>query len=822
MTKPDDSTKNLIKENLKDFQKQFDLGETDEWKIFLPIRHHSPACAMHVRKAITEYKPDIVLVEGPSDCNHLIPILQDKEIITPIAIIDYFKDDKNVYGLNGVITPAEEVPFKFYTTYPFAEFSPEFQAISTSKEFDIPVLFIDIGLDKKLTDLKDSIVDRDNPFRDKIISKELWSDYHFVNNSFIKSLIKKSSCRDFNELWFNYFEINATNVSTQTFFEKLFSFGSITRELTPTNILSADGTNIREEFMINQIKDQSNIYKKILVITGAFHTLPLMNFDYFKKSKKKSKPVKDSGTAMVSPYSYYELSELSGYQSGINYPNFCHMVYKEMVNDRKDPFTPVVNNILSVTTKTNFGGYYTISTADIISAYHLAFNLASLRGRDDLSPYDMLDAVQSSFIKEELSKEEHPILKELEVQLTGTKIGNIPANAMKLPIESDFYAQVKKLKLPNETTEKTVRCEIYRRDIHRTKSRFLWQTVFLGIPYAELKTGPNYVDNSSLWLLTEQWIVKWDRDISFRFADLAPYGSTIEIASIGMFKEYLSKSIVNKDNALFGRFLIKCVQMGHFQLFDELLDLFQDKLETASFIDLMLYLKTLVVLFGFRDSLIPPENKNLQSYIQNNYLSVIQSFSNFSDINDDDLNKFTDSMRLLSQLLNDPLLNFLDKQALFQILKYVIKDDATSSKLLGVYLGFLYSFGEVDISEIEQIFNSLVSMIHTDQNQPVYFLEGLISLTKKVLFSGSILKILVRTINFIEEEKFLQLLPGLRRIFTTYMPKESFDLANLIADQVGKSNKDIQKDFELTPETIITLNKIDIEIKELLIDWRIA
>ena len=261
--------------------------------------------------------------------------------------------------------------------------------------------------------------------------------------------------------------------------------------------------------------------------------------------------------------------------------------------------------------------------------------------------------------------------------------------------------------------------------------------------------------------------------------------------------------------------------MGHFQLFDDLLELFQDKLETSSFIDLMSYLKTLVVLYGFRDSLIPPENSNLQSFIQNTYTSVIQSFSTFSDINEDLLDKFTDNMRLISQLINDPLLQFLDKDALLSILKYCIQDEKITPKLLGVYYGFLFSFGEVAISEIEYAFNSLVSMIHTDQNQPVFFLEGLISLTKKIMFSGSILTILVNTINTVEEEKFLQLLPGLRRIFTVYMPKESYDLANLIAQQIGQKDNDFQKQLTLSPESILQINKFDHEIQQILIDWKL-
>lgn len=789
--------------------------------IFIPIRHHSPSCAIHLQNVLTKFKPDAILIEGPSDANHLISVLQNKDIKPPIAVFDYLKDDKNQYQLNGELTPAEEVPYKFYSWYPFARFSPEYEAIVHAKNLEVPSFFIDIGLEKKLSELKDSIKDKNNKARKRIISHQLWSDFNYVHNSFIQSLIKKSSCRNFNEFWYNHFEITSPDTTDEDFFASVFAFGTITRKLTPVEIMKSDGTLLREDFMISQIAEYNKIFQKIVVITGAFHTLPLLSYDFTKKTKK-SKAIKESKTALVTPYSYFELSELSGYQAGMNFPNFCSLVYDETLNHRTKPFSFVVNTMLSLTTKNQINNYYSVSTADVISAYHLATNLASLRGREDISPYDMLDAIQSTFIKEELQEEIHPLIKQVNVYLTGTTIGFVPEDILQLPIEKDFYEQLKKLRLPQESEEKLVKCEIYKRDIHRNKSRFLWQTVFLGIPYAQLKTGPNYVDNTSLWLLTEQWLVKWEKEISFKFTSIAPYGTTIESASIAMFKEYLEKTIVNKDNALFGRFLIRAVQMGHFQLFDDLLELFQDKLETSSFIDLMTYLKTLVVLFGFRDSLIPPENHNLQSYVQNTYLSVIQSFSTFTDINDDLLDKFTDHMRLLSQLLNDPLLQFLDKVALFSILKYVLQDDNLSPKLSGVYYGFLFSFGEVYISQIEKEFNGLFSIVYMDQNQPIYFLEGLISLTKKILFSGSILQILVNTINTIDEQKFLQLLPGLRRIFTVYMPKESYDLANLIAEQVGSSKGTVQKELSLSPETVLNLNKFDHEIQQILIDWKLV
>ena len=43
--------------------------------VFFPVRHHSPACARQVDRLIRAIRPDAVLIEGPRDATHLIPLL---------------------------------------------------------------------------------------------------------------------------------------------------------------------------------------------------------------------------------------------------------------------------------------------------------------------------------------------------------------------------------------------------------------------------------------------------------------------------------------------------------------------------------------------------------------------------------------------------------------------------------------------------------------------------------------------------------------------------------------------------------------------------
>ena len=53
--------------------------------LYFPIRHHSPACSWHLKKAIEEYRPDCILIEGPENADSLIPVLASEESKTPLA-----------------------------------------------------------------------------------------------------------------------------------------------------------------------------------------------------------------------------------------------------------------------------------------------------------------------------------------------------------------------------------------------------------------------------------------------------------------------------------------------------------------------------------------------------------------------------------------------------------------------------------------------------------------------------------------------------------------------------------------------------------------
>lgn len=93
----------------------------------LGIRHHGPGSARSVRAALETIRPDVVLVEGPGDADEILPLAGDKEMRPPVAILIYATAD-----------PRQAV------YYPFAVFSPEWQAIQYALERNVPLRFVDL------------------------------------------------------------------------------------------------------------------------------------------------------------------------------------------------------------------------------------------------------------------------------------------------------------------------------------------------------------------------------------------------------------------------------------------------------------------------------------------------------------------------------------------------------------------------------------------------------------------------------------------------------------------------------------------------------
>ncbi|MGV9411977.1 DUF5682 family protein [Nocardia sp. NPDC003693] len=91
------------------------------------IRHHGPGSARSLRLALNRFRPDVILIEGPADADPLLGFVAADGMEPPVALLGYRPDE-----------PAKAA------MWPFAEFSPEWQAMTYAAEHGVRVGFCDL------------------------------------------------------------------------------------------------------------------------------------------------------------------------------------------------------------------------------------------------------------------------------------------------------------------------------------------------------------------------------------------------------------------------------------------------------------------------------------------------------------------------------------------------------------------------------------------------------------------------------------------------------------------------------------------------------
>src|SRR5262249_31349007 len=88
-------------------------------------RHHGPGSARAVRSALSALAPDAVLIEGPPEADPLVTHVT--ALIPPVAILAHAPDRPGRAAF-----------------WPFADFSPEGQAMRFATETRLPARFVDL------------------------------------------------------------------------------------------------------------------------------------------------------------------------------------------------------------------------------------------------------------------------------------------------------------------------------------------------------------------------------------------------------------------------------------------------------------------------------------------------------------------------------------------------------------------------------------------------------------------------------------------------------------------------------------------------------
>lgn len=701
------------------------------------IRHFSPAGAYFVRKFLNENRPDVVLIEGPADFDFLIDDIVSKNLLPPFAIMAYTKE-----------VPIETV------LYPFAVYSPEYQAILWARENNKECHFFDLesnimlGLESKN---EDEIIS-DAP--DKIHDKEKTSDFDM--ESFWERVLEQSE------------DMNAYKSGSALFGESLRNEDEVSlRDI------------IRESFMKRKIKeiiDSGIDNEKIVAITGAFHTSAIQSLDGAMTDKEYDSLKKKDSNITLMPYSYYRLSKRTGYGAGNTAPAYYELLWQGFIKNDK---TYHERKYLSLLAKymREHGGI--VSSAQVIEATMLSRSIANLRGGSIPTLVDLKDAGITcmgggSFGEMAMGFAQSDI---------GTKIGVVPQESMKTSIQSDFLSRLKALKLEKYKELVATPLQLDLRENLRVKSKesafldlnrsfFLYRLVTLGIYFAKIER--NRQDNAT-W--AENWILQWTPEAEIQIVESVLKGDTIDEAVAFVLGERLNNAISISEiadiiEAAFNCGIPKIVE-GSGRKLDEMasgaVSIHEIAVTTSKLSDM--------ILFGDIRKL---DRKPLEPIVKRLCIRAALILAGESACDDMAAVILVEDIQSIHNVF--VLHDFLDKDLWFDKLMEVSNRDDLNTKISGLATAILLDTGKTDENTLRiEVARRLSAGMPAELG--ANWFAGL-SIRNHYALIGrlTLWESLSEYMDSLDEEEFRRSLVFLRRAFVDYSSKEK----DMIAENLGE------------------------------------
>jgi hypothetical protein len=490
---------------------------------FFGVRHHGPGCARSLRAALRALQPDCVLVEGPPEADALVPLVVSEGMQTPVALLSYCPD---------------ETGFAVY--HPFAEFSPEWQALQWAARAGVPLRFIDLprandfGLDKarKEAAASSEAVDGSDlspgadpaaapvPMPDGGPAPEALDTSETRASDDPLSWLARAAGFDDGEAWWNQM-VEERGVAESIFPAISEAMVALRQELGDP-VRDADEAlreQRREAHMRQCIRAaQKEGFERIAVVCGAWHLAGLQADVKARDDAAllKGLPKLKVQTTWV-PWSYRHLTLASGYGAGIHAPGW----YEHLWRSEAAPLERAAGWLARIARLMRERDL-DCSSAHLIEATRLAEALAALRARPAPGLEELQEATRAvfamgddtvlTFIRDEL--------------LVGDRLGTVPASVPTVPLQRDLEQAQKSLRLKPEATQKTLDLDL-RQPNDLARSQLLHRLSLMGIPWGSIAT----VGRTARGSFHEIWTLQWQPEFALRVIEASRWGQTIAQAA---------------------------------------------------------------------------------------------------------------------------------------------------------------------------------------------------------------------------------------------------------------------------------------------------
>jgi hypothetical protein len=458
-----------------------------------------------VKAYLEKIKPDIILVEGPPEADGILEWVGNEQLVPPVAILAYQPDH-----------PQKAV------FYPFAEFSPEWQGILYARTNRIPVRFMDLPMAHQF-ELKAALRAEEASSLNNTLAPVI-PDYREVKRNPIAYLAAAAGF-DNEELWWEHmFEYRQ---DPQDVFTAITEGMQALRQDLPLPYDREE--QLREAHMRKTIRQaEKEMFTEIVVICGAWHAPALADMPKAKEDNDllKGLPKVKVATTWV-PWTYNRLSYTSGYGAGINSPGWYEHQWR-YPSDDGSRWMARVAHLFREQQKD-------ISVAHVLEAVRLSTALTSLRQLSRPGLEELNEATLSV-----LCNGEDFLLQLINNELiVSNKIGAVPSDIPRPPLQTDIEKQQKKLRLPQTADFKDYTLDL-RRETDLERSILLHRLEMLNIQW-----GQRY-GASGKGTFKEQWRLQWDPGLSIDIIEKGSWGNTVEEAA-SAYVQHLARTATSLD-----------------------------------------------------------------------------------------------------------------------------------------------------------------------------------------------------------------------------------------------------------------------------------
>ena len=433
----------------------------------LGIRHHGPGSARAVAAALAELVPDIVLIEGPPEADKLVELAASEEMEPPVALLAYAVDDSTRAAF-----------------WPFAVFSPEWQAIRYGLAAGVPVRFCDL------------------PAAQQFASRGGRSS----SMDPIGTLAAAGGYDDPERWWDDVIESRRDGA------EPFTVIADAMRELRRGE--EATGREAQREAYMRTVirKAQREGFERIAVVCGAWHVpaleLPLPPATHDQRILK-GLPKRKIACTWV-PWTHGRLAAASGYGAGITSPGWYHHLFTAP--------DQVTTRWLTKVARVLRNEDLPVSSAHVIEAVRLADTLAALRERPLAGLSEVTEATRAVLCGG------NDVLLDLVTReaVVGELLGSVPGATPQAPVAADFAAHARRLRMKRDATERVIELDL-RKPNDLDKSRLLHRLRILGVDWGV----PAMDERRAQGTFREMWRLAWDPGLEVELVAAGAHGTTV-------------------------------------------------------------------------------------------------------------------------------------------------------------------------------------------------------------------------------------------------------------------------------------------------------